>query len=118
LVRTICQHCKKPHVPEKEILERIGHRTDDATKGKFFKGEGCRHCRQTGYYGRVAIFELLRISEKVRPAILKRGSAAEIAAAAPDDHFPMIEDGYRKAAMGLTTIEEVLRVTQDAVDSG
>ena len=113
LVRTICPQCKRPHQPEPEVLQRIHHRPGNAHGGKFFRGEGCRQCRQTGYVGRTGIFELLRITPPVGQAMLRRGSAADVAAAAPEDHQPMREDGFRKAKQGITTLEEVLRVTQD-----
>ena len=113
LVRTICPYCKAPHHPEPEILQRIGRRPDNGESGTFFRGKGCRNCRQTGYLGRSGIFELLRVSPKVREAITRCATAAEIAAVAPEDHHPMREDGFRKAAEGITTVEEVLRVTQD-----
>ena len=113
LVRTICPECKVPHAPEPEVLERVGHRPDNAHDGNFYRGEGCRHCRQTGYSGRTGIFELLRVTPVVARAVLRRGSAAEVGAAAPDDHEPMREDGFHKAKQGRTSLEEVLRVTQD-----
>jgi type II secretory ATPase GspE/PulE/Tfp pilus assembly ATPase PilB-like protein len=113
LVRTICPHCRTPYQPPAELLERIGPKVG-GTGGGFCQGQRCRQCRQTGYIGRVGIFELLRITAPVRSAILRRLSAAEIAAAAPEDHEPMRADGIRKAWQGLTTLEEVLRVTQDA----
>ena len=111
LVRTICPHCKRPHQPEPEILERVGH--TGSANGAFFRGEGCRNCRQTGYTGRIGIFELLRFTPAVRRATTRRATAAEIAELAPPDHEPMRQDGYRRAASGVTTLEEVLRVTQD-----
>ena len=113
LVRTMCPHCRVPHRPEPALLERIGHRLNNGADTAFFKGAGCADCRQTGYFGRTGIFELLRLTEPVREAILQRGTTAAIATAAPPDHEPMVEDGFRKAAAGLTTLEEVLRVTQD-----
>jgi type II secretory ATPase GspE/PulE/Tfp pilus assembly ATPase PilB-like protein len=113
LVRTICSQCRVPHTPEPEALARIGHRPGNGAGGAFYRGEGCRNCRKTGYSGRVGIFELLRVTAAVRQAILRGGSGADIAAAAPPDHHPMREDGYRKAAEGVTTLEEVIRVTQD-----
>ncbi len=117
LVRTICPACKTPHDPDPVALERVGHgrRHMDPQQGAtFHHGQGCRECRRTGYLGRVGIFELLPVNENVRQAILARRSAVEISAAAPAEHEPMAEDGYRKAAAGDTTLEEVLRVTQDA----
>ena len=113
LVRTICPHCKAAHHPDGEVLRRIGHREGNGEGGAFFRGEGCRECRQTGYIGRTGIFELLRLTPDVRQAITARASTAEVAAAAPPDHQPMREDGYVKAADGITTLEEVLRITQD-----
>ena len=113
LVRTICPSCKEPHRPEPQILQRIGNLPGNGNAGEFYLGKGCRHCRQTGYSGRVGIFELLRITPTVRQAITRRATAGEIAAVAPADHQPMRQDGYHKACEGVTTLEEVLRVTQD-----
>jgi len=113
LVRTICPRCRQPHEPSEQELRRLGHRINNGVRGEFYRGAGCRDCRQTGYSGRVGIFELLRVTAAVRRTIAEGGTAADIAAAAPADHIPMREDGYRKAAAGVTTLEEVLRVTQD-----
>ena len=113
LVRTICPHCREPHRPDGEVIRRIGHRPANGAKGTFFHGRGCRECRQTGYIGRVGIFELLRFTPAVREATTRHTTAAEIATAAPEDHEPMRKDGFRKAASGITTLEEILRVTQD-----
>jgi len=113
LVRTICPHCKAPHEPEAEVLQRVGRGPENGKGTTFFFGQGCRHCRETGYVGRTGIFELLRVTAVVRQAIVRRGTAAEIAEVAPADHQPMREDGYQKAESGVTTLEEVLRVTQD-----
>ena len=113
LVRTICPHCKEPYQPEPEILQRIGPNHVNGNGGKFFRGTGCRNCRQTGYIGRLGIFELLRVTPAVRQAVVGRVTAAEIGAMGSKDHQPMREDGFHKAAEGITTLEEVLRVTQD-----
>ena len=113
LVRTICPHCKEAHKPEAEILQRIGPDHANGNGGEFFRGKGCRNCRQTGYIGRLGIFELLQVTPAVRQSIVRRAPAAEIGAAGSEDHKPMREDGFHKAAEGITTLEEVLRVTQD-----
>lgn len=113
LVRKICSHCREPHQPDEEMLRRIGHRPGNGDNGAFFRGKGCRNCRQTGYAGRTGIFELLRFTPAVRKATASRATAGEIASVAPGDHQPMREDGYMRAAAGITTLEEVLRVTQD-----
>lgn len=113
LVRTICPHCKAPYKVEQEALLRIGHHPRNGEGVDFYRGKGCRNCRQTGYVGRVGIFELLRVTPEVREVITARPTAAQIIAAAADDHQPMREDGYAKVLEGITTIEEVVRVTQD-----
>lgn len=112
LVRQICEHCRQTHVPDEQILARLGHRKADAKAGRFYLGTGCPHCRNTGYAGRKGIFELLTTNDAVRQVIQKRGSAQEILDAIVD-HVPMREDGFRLAAHGHTTLEEILRVTQD-----
>ncbi|MBN1943109.1 MAG: Flp pilus assembly complex ATPase component TadA [Phycisphaerae bacterium] len=113
LVRMICPECKAPYPPDEVALQRMGPCAANAKQEQFFHGEGCRSCRQSGYAGRNGIFELLRITAEVRDAITRRCSADQISAVAPADHQPMRQDGYRKAVEGLTTLEEVLRVTQD-----
>jgi type II secretory ATPase GspE/PulE/Tfp pilus assembly ATPase PilB-like protein len=113
LVRTICPECKEPYQPDEVVLQRVGSCAANAKDEQFYHGAGCRSCRQTGYAGRLGIFELLRITAEVRNAITRRASADRITAVAPSDHQPMRQDGYRKAVEGVTTLEEVLRVTQD-----
>ena len=114
LVRTICRECRRPHDPSPAMLERIGHRR--AQDAAFFEGGGCRACRNTGYLGRTGLFELLRVTERVRETILHRGTTRQIEDAAPPDREPMIEDGYRKTLAGVTTLSDVFRVTQDALE--
>jgi len=118
LVRTVCKHCKRQDNPPAELLQRVGHRSDEAQAARFSRGSGCDQCRKTGYLGRAGIFEIMTMTESIGQTIIKRGTATEIRRAAPAAFKPMIEDGYRKAASGLTTIEEVLRVTQDTRDAG
>ena len=77
----------------------------------FYKGSGCSQCADTGYKGRIGIHEVLVIDEGVREAILRKASADEIyRVAITQGMVPMAEDGFLKAANGLTTIEEVLRI--------
>ena len=112
LVRRICPHCKRPTQPGDAVLSRMGHRANDDTT--FYEGASCRECRQTGYLGRMGLFELLYITDAVQEAIGRRASSSQIAAIANEGYMPMVEDGYRKAAAGLTTVAEVLRVTQES----
>lgn len=111
LVRRICPSCKRPTQPAETVLQRLGHRVSEGSV--FYEGAGCRDCRQTGYRGRMGIYELLLVTDAIEEAIGRRASSSQIAAIANEGHVPMIEDGYRKAAAGHTTLSEVLRVTQE-----
>ena len=111
LVRKICSNCQRVYHPEPLVLQRLGGGNQQART--FYQGEGCSQCRQTGYWSRTGIFELLRITDPVRQAIVRRATAAEIASAAGMEQHSMRQDGLRRAMEGLTTLEEVLRVTQD-----
>jgi type II secretion system protein E len=112
LVRRICTACQKVYEPDPLVLQRLGYRSGESGQ-QFFTGQGCSQCRQTGYLSRTGIFELLRITDPVRQAILRRATAPEIAAASGVEQRSMRQDGLRRACRGLTTLEEVLRVTQD-----
>ena len=77
----------------------------------FFLGKGCDSCRGTGYRGRIGIFELLAINAELRELILQRRSSAEIKSAAHKSMMTMHQDALQKAAEGITTLEEILRVS-------
>ncbi|WP_432800079.1 GspE/PulE family protein [Poriferisphaera sp. WC338] len=115
LVRRVCEKCKEIYQPDDELFERLGKGDNGYHHDNtFYHGAGCRHCRDTGYTGRAGIYELLRVNEGVKKAIMHEASASEIAKVSPEDHLPMRVDGLKKAAMGITTLEEVLRVTEDS----
>ena len=80
-----------------------------------YRGAGCDGCRGTGYRGRTAIYELLQVTEEIRGHILRRASAGEIRRHAMEKRelTTLREDGWAKAAAGVTTVEELLRVTQE-----
>jgi type II secretory ATPase GspE/PulE/Tfp pilus assembly ATPase PilB-like protein len=81
---------------------------------QLYRGEGCEACRKTGYKGRVGIYELFVISEEIRSLILRKAPTNEIRRTAMDHGMVTLrEDGWAKARAGLTTIEEILRVTQE-----
>ena len=81
---------------------------------ELFKGTGCNECANTGYLGRVGIFEVLLISEKISRLVLERAPTSDIEAAAiADGMITMKQDGYLKVVEGMTTIEEILRVAQE-----
>ncbi len=110
LVRRICPHCKGPYTPDDRsralIEEYLG------TCPEVFRGEGCSRCHGKGYAGRLGIFELLIPSGSVLDAISNGASAQELRTAAVESGFrPIRNDGFAKVAAGLTTIEEVVRVS-------
>lgn len=117
IVRKICPTCKQTYEPAKEIAENIkavlGDLLPESTQIKLAKGTGCAECNHTGYLGRIAIFEVLRISPAVNKMILKQSSAKEIEEQAKKEGLiTMKQDGYLKVIEGITTIEEILRVAE------
>ncbi len=113
LVRTICPVCKTEQKVDRDHLLKIGFPEDEIGKVKFMYGAGCESCRQLGYQGRLAIYELLVLNEALRPLILGRAASSTIAARAIEQGMRTLrEDGWNKVRNGITTIEEVLRVTQ------
>jgi type II secretory ATPase GspE/PulE/Tfp pilus assembly ATPase PilB-like protein len=113
LVRTICVHCKTEQKVERDYLRRIGFPADEIETAKFYHGVGCEGCRQLGYQGRLGIYELLILHEAIRPLILSRAPATTIAQKAIEHGMRTLRtDGWNKVRDGITTIEEVLRVTQ------
>jgi type II secretion system protein E len=113
LVRTICPHCKTDQKVERDYLAKIGFPADEIETAKFWRGTGCEECRQLGYQGRMGIYELLILNEAIRPLVLNRSAASTIAQRAIEQGMRTLRtDGWNKVRAGLTTIEEVLRVTQ------
>ena len=113
LVRTICKHCKVEQTVDPAYLRRVGFPEAEIGTARFWKGAGCEHCRELGYQGRMGIYELLVVSESVRPLIMNRSPATTIAQRAMEAGMRTLRtDGWNKVRSGVTTIEEVLRVTQ------
>ncbi|PIU01806.1 hypothetical protein COT68_01240, partial [bacterium (Candidatus Torokbacteria) CG09_land_8_20_14_0_10_42_11] len=133
LVRKICSNCIESYyldratlsnlegqVNFKKILE-IMAREGAIASAKigpdtllFYRGRGCSQCNDTGYRGRLGIFEVLEVNEAIQILIAKKASGEEIGRQAVSDGMVrIIEDGFYKAKMGLTTIEEILRVTKE-----
>ena len=114
LVRRICQRCKQPYSPSPELLRNLNGKGGLPADAAYMHGKGCQDCRDTGYAGRIGIFELLLIDDAIRSLIVSRSSARDIQAAARKTGFAtMREDGLAKAVTGVTTLQEVLRVTQE-----
>ena len=114
LVRKICSQCKEEYHPKieipQEVLENFG--LEDSKDLKFYRGKGCKACRGTGYKGRLSITEVLPVTERIRELILKSASADAIRKAAVDEGMrPLVQDGWIKVLKGITTLEEVMRVT-------
>jgi len=113
LVRTICTACKTEQKVEASYLRKIGFPEEEIATMKFMRGAGCEACRQLGYQGRLAIYELLVLNEALRPLILSRAASSTIAQKAMEQGMRTLRvDGWNKVRNGITTIEEVLRVTQ------
>jgi type II secretion system protein E len=113
LIRTICKHCKVEQKVDQEYLCKIGFPADQIGTAKFWHGVGCEECRQLGYQGRKGIYELLAVTENIRPLIMNRANATAIAQAAIENGMRTLRtDGWNKVMAGETTIEEILRVTQ------
>ncbi|HDK35701.1 MAG TPA: type II/IV secretion system protein, partial [Bacteroidetes bacterium] len=111
LVRRVCRSCKKEMKVSADELQSLGLGKEFLIR-KFYRAGGCRECHQTGYKGRVGIHELLRITDGIRSLILRNGADDQIREMAVKNGQQTLRmDGLRKAAEGLTTIEEVLRVT-------
>ena len=113
LVRTICPHCKVEQKVERDFLRKVSFPEDEIETAKFWKGSGCEECRLLGYQGRMGIHELLIVTESIRPLIMSRAPASTIAHEAIRGGMRTLrQDGWKKVNAGLTTLEEVLRVTQ------
>jgi type IV pilus assembly protein PilB len=119
VVRQIHETCKVQYTPDPKALEEMKSVLGplwpkDKTQIKLYKGEGDKECNNSGYYGRVGVFEVLPISEKIARIILERGTSSQIDKQAREEGMiSMKQDGYLKVLEGITTLEEVLRVAQE-----
>jgi len=113
LVRTLCTTCKEPTQPTDLQLERLGIKFD-VNEAELFDGKGCEHCNHTGYQGRIGIYELLVTTDRLRELIINGASASHlrVEARASGGMLTLREDAWRKALAGITSLQEVLRVTQ------
>jgi type II secretory ATPase GspE/PulE/Tfp pilus assembly ATPase PilB-like protein len=112
LVRTICPHCKERYHPEPHYLRQFS--SEALAQAQVFHGKGCEQCRMTGYKGRTGIFEMLIITDPIRELILKKTPSHLIKQKAASLGMQLLRDsGWEKIKLGITTIDEVLRVTQE-----
>jgi general secretion pathway protein E len=115
LVRRLCQHCKTPYHPVEEVVEQMGLRRFTSDKHvTLHHAKGCEHCGHTGYFGRECIMEVLPMTDELRSLVMKHATASDLRAEAIKQGMEtMYENGLKKAVNGVTTIEEVLRVTRE-----
>src|SRR4030042_263519 len=120
LVRKVCPDCKETHEPKPHELRELGvGNLVEHNGGKFFIGKGCDKCFQTGYRGRTGVYELMMVNEQIQEMIYKRETAGAIKKAAINAGLQTLRmDGARKVLEGVTTVAEVLRVTQADVLGG
>jgi general secretion pathway protein E len=115
LVRTLCPKCRQAHKALPEVVEQMNLRRY-VPQGDIilYKPAGCPECAGTGYWGRVCIIEVMLMSDNLRSLIMRHANAGDLRAAAIMEGMEtMFENGLRKALAGVTTIEEVLRVTRE-----
>jgi type II secretory ATPase GspE/PulE/Tfp pilus assembly ATPase PilB-like protein len=118
VVRKIHEECKEAFVPDPKVVENakavLGNYWPQNQEVKFYKGKGDSECDNSGYLGRVGIFEVLPITERISKLILSRSAASEIEKEAKEEGMITLkQDGYLKVLEGVTTIEEILRVAQE-----
>ena len=116
LVRVLCPSCKEPYVPTDEALRELRLERSRIPNGILYRPRGCQKCAGTGYYGRTGIYELLIVDEKIQHLILKGVDANVIRRAAIERGMTTLrDDGAEKVLRGVTSIEEVARVTQETI---
>ena len=114
LIRVICPECKEGYIPEAEALREIGIVPSQLERKMVYQGKGCPACSETGYRGRTGIYEMLIVSEAIRHLIMKKADSTSICRKAIEEGMKTLrEDGARKVVAGVTTLEEVVRVTRE-----
>jgi type II secretory ATPase GspE/PulE/Tfp pilus assembly ATPase PilB-like protein len=111
LVRRLCPSCREESAVTPAMLGQVEALGRRKIEGVFYRGKGCEECRGTGYRGRIGIFELLSITVELRELILQKRSNAELKALAQKTMLTMHQDALQKAAAGITSLEEILRVS-------
>jgi type IV pilus assembly protein PilB len=112
LIRRVCKDCKQDHPTPVEALVEVGLTADEAKSLKTYKGKGCATCNNTGYKGRIGLYEVLEITDEIRELILIGASALELRKKAIEDGMITLrESGLHKIRAGVTTVEEVVRET-------
>lgn len=114
LVRKICQYCKEPYKPTDEMSEFLALQGVDTSK--LYMGKGCDRCRKTGYSGRLGIYEMLVMDDALRDQVTRNPDVTQFRRLCREKGLVTLrQDGFDKVANGLTTVDEVLRVTESGV---
>lgn len=109
LIRRVCKDCKEPYTPEAEVLQEMGLPPDQPVT--LYHGKGCKTCSDTGYKGRMAIHEVLILSDEFRKAVIQRKPASELKKVAREGGMQTLREcGVQKVLKGMTTVEELFRV--------
>ena len=113
LVRNVCNECKEEYIPDEESLENICITPEMSSGKKIYKGKGCQDCLNTGYKGRTGIFEFMILDDAIKSLILKTSDSNAIKKKAVNQGMVTLrQDGALKVLNGITTVEEILRITQ------
>ena len=113
LVRVVCNRCKKPWQPSEAVLDQAGITSEQAENASFSRGVGCNYCNKTGYRGRIAIFEIMRVTSGIRELIFRNESSVAIRNKAIEEGMnTLYQDGLSKVMDGITSLEEVFRIAK------
>lgn len=114
LVRVLCSECKEGYLPEAEALRDAGIPPGQFRGRMVYRGKGCPACSGTGYRGRTGIYEILMVSDAIRQLIMRKADSTTLARQAMEEGMKTLrEDGARKVMEGITTLEELVRVSQE-----
>jgi type IV pilus assembly protein PilB len=112
LVRKVCPHCKRPIQVSRQMLEESGLEPRLYMDRTFYEGDGCIECNGTGFLGRLAVSELLDLSDRIRELILAKRPASEIKRAAKEEGMQFLrESAVEQVVQGITTLREINKVT-------
>lgn len=113
LVRVICTKCKQPFTPTDSALDAAGITPEMAAKANFMRGKGCGNCQKSGFRGRMGIYELMMMTNKIREMAFAGAATQDLRKAAVAQGMnTLYQDGIAKVLKGLTTLEEVFRVSK------
>ena len=112
LVRRICNHCREEVEPSSEILAQLGFTSEEITGKTLYRGKGCDHCNNSGYRGRVGLFELMILNDHLREMIMQNASTDDMRNQAREYGMVTLRDaGLHSLWEGITTAEEIIRET-------